>query len=405
MSLPKGLIAASWFQPFGRFGDALGPYPGTVERSILNSAWRRLLTTAITAGFALLLLLDVVLATPHARWPLLGAGLLTAGMIASSRPLVIRAGVGATVSWLVTGWFYARVSSGTWGLAESAALLLLVVMVSRSMPARTAAPCLVALCGAIVVQPLRLSGNALLFSLFLTVAMTCALAVGGSLRLKDQRRERDLHAVRQDERLNLARELHDFVAHHVTGIIVQAQAARVVAAHDPAAVTGALQSIERAGTEALGSMRQLVGVLRGEHALVDPGGDIGQLRELVEGFSRQGPVATLELADDVEAAALPAPLVTTVHRIVQESLTNVRRHATGATSVRVTVDLIGDRLHVDVRDDGHPTTPRSLNGHSGFGLVGLTERLDSLGGTLRAGPRPEGGWAVLATLPVPRTTA
>lgn len=368
-------------------------------------------TAAAALVLAFLLLLDLFLAAPQAprvAWPLLVAGVLTAALSLSSGPLALRAALVAACSGLVTTWLFTVESSRTWGLAESAALLLLIAAVSRLTPARIAVPCLVALCGAVIAQPFRLAAPAAqLYSLLLAFPATGAIALGGVLRLGDQRKSAELQAVReavrQKERLDLARELHDFVAHHVTGIVVQAQAAQVVAAQDAAAVTSALKVIERAGAEALASMRQLVAVLRGEEASLDPGSDVGQLRELVEGFTRSSPglAVALDIRDGLETASLPPPLVSTVYRVVQESLTNVRRHAAGATTVRITVDRVHDRLHVCVRDDGQPTTS-SLDGGTGFGLAGLNERLDSLGGTLRVGPRPEGGWEVLATLPAPR---
>lgn len=126
-----------------------------------------------------------------------------------------------------------------------------------------------------------------------------------------------------------------------------------------------------------------------------------QLHELVDGFTRLGvgPVAVLDVGPSVASAELPSPVATTVHRVVQESLTNVRRHAPNATAVHVSVHCAQGCVRVCVRDDGHPSG-QSSGARGGFGLIGLAERLDSLGGTLRAGPRPEGGWEVVATLPV-----
>ncbi|MGH8929201.1 MAG: sensor histidine kinase [Egibacteraceae bacterium] len=376
-----------------------------------RGVWGRLRTAAAALVLAFLLLLDLFLVVPQeprVAWPLLVAGVLTAALSLSPGSLAFRAALGAACSGVVTAWLFTLQSSRTWGLAESAALLLLIAAVSRLTAARIAVPCLVALCGAVIAQPFRLAAPvAQLYSLLLAFPATAAIALGGVLRLSDQRKSAELQAVReavrQKERLDLARELHDFVAHHVTGIVVQAQAAQVVAAQDAAAVTSALKVIEQAGAEALASMRRLVAVLRGEEVSLDPGSDVGQLRELVEGFTRSSPglAVALDIGDGLEAAHLPPPLVSTVYRVVQESLTNVRRHAAGATTVRITLDRIHDRLHVCVRDDGQATTS-SLDPGTGFGLAGLTERLDSLGGTLRVGPQPEGGWEVLATLPVPR---
>lgn len=381
-----------------------GSYPVQMPHSILGrSIWRRLITVVAAGVLALLLLADAVLATAQARWPLLAAGLLTGAAALSPGRLAVRAGIGAVCSWFASIWLRTTAGSGTWGLAESAALLLLILATSRSAPARVAVPSLVALGGAMAAQPFRLGDpSGLLFSLLLTVAVTGAVALGSALRWRDQRRERDLQAVRQDERLNLARELHDFVAHHVTGIVVQAQAAQVVAAGDAAAVMGALQAIERAGTEALRSMRQLVGVLRGGAVRIRPEDGMRHLRALVDGFTQSstGPAAVFDVGSDVMATDLPPALATAVHRVVQESLTNVRRHAADATTVWVGIHRTEDHLEVRIRDDSRST---GRFPGVGVGLVGLAERVDLLGGTLQAGPRPEGGWEVLATLPIAET--
>jgi len=376
-----------------------------------RGGWARLRTAAAALVLAFLLLFDLFLIAsqePRAAWPLLVAGVLTTALSLSPGSLAVRAALGAACSGVVTAWLFTLEGSRTWGLAESAALLLLIAAVSRLTPARVAVPCLVALCGAVIAQPFRLAAPVgQLYSLLLAFPATGAIALGGVLRLGDQRKDAELRAVReavrQKERLDLARELHDFVAHHVTGIVVQAQAAQVVAAQNADAVTTALKVIERAGVEALASMRQLVAVLRGEAASLDPGSDVGQLRELIEGFTRSSPglAVALDIGDGLEAASLPPPLVSTMYRVVQESLTNVRRHAASATTVSITVDRANDRLRVCVRDDGQPATSSADDG-TGFGLAGLTERVDSLGGTLRVGPRLEGGWEVLATLPTPR---
>ncbi|MEV4259437.1 histidine kinase, partial [Spirillospora sp. NPDC049652] len=237
----------------------------------------------------------------------------------------------------------------------------------------------------------------------------CALPI----RAMDARRRRALSDARRDERLELARDLHDFVAHHVTGIVVQAQAARFAAssgaaAQSPEQLDRMFGQIEKAGTEALTSMRRMVGLLRdaqdaarpgGPHAdggATRPVGDLTQIAELVDGFG-DTPPATLALADDL--GELPPEVVTSVHRVVQEALTNARKHAADATVVRVSVARLGDgSVEVAVRDDGQGRGRRLPSG--GFGLAGLAERVDAVDGRLTAGPRPEGGWEVVAVIPV-----
>ncbi|TNY36815.1 sensor histidine kinase [Thermomonospora catenispora] len=245
----------------------------------------------------------------------------------------------------------------------------------------------------------------------LMVLVAMAVGTGLYLRALDARRARALADARRDERLALARDLHDFVAHHITGIVVQAQAARYAAGsgamRDPEQVAEMLGAIERAGTEALTSMRRMVGLLRSDGDAspdgdarggpVHPADGLERLAELVEKFT--DPPAALELDPRVEESGeLPVQIAATVHRVVQESLTNVRKHAADATAVRVAVRRRPDGLEVTVHDDGRGGGRRLPGG--GFGLVGLTERVQALGGELHAGPDPAGGWRVTAFLPL-----
>jgi signal transduction histidine kinase len=219
-------------------------------------------------------------------------------------------------------------------------------------------------------------------------AWLAAVAVGLALRLLEERARSTAESVRQAERLELARELHDVVAHHVTAMVIQAQAAQVLARRRPGEVAGSLAGIESAGTEALGAMRRVVGLLRDGPA---PGDE--DLTALVERF---GKPVSLRLPD---GGVVGSPeVVGTVYRIVQEALTNVSRHAAHARSVTVTVDRDAhDGLTVEVADDAPPPATRRRRG--GYGLIGMRERVEMLGGTLVAGPAPAGGWSVRAVLP------
>ncbi|WP_157407373.1 sensor histidine kinase [Actinomadura atramentaria] len=238
----------------------------------------------------------------------------------------------------------------------------------------------------------------------LAVLVAVAIGVGFYLRALDERRVRALAAARRDERLELARDLHDFVAHHVTGIVVQAQAARFAAgsgaAQSPEQLDAMLASIEKAGGEALTSMRRMVGLLRDARGgAADPAdglrpvGGLAQVAELVGDWTE--PPASLAVAPDVGEP--PPEVATTLHRIVQEALTNVRKHAADATAVRVEIRRRGGDVEVVVTDDGQGRGRRLPSG--GFGLAGLDERVAALGGRLRAGPGPRGGWRVAAVLP------
>ncbi|MEU8802038.1 sensor histidine kinase [Spirillospora sp. NPDC048819] len=224
------------------------------------------------------------------------------------------------------------------------------------------------------------------------------VGAGLSLRLLDARSSAAAERVRRDERLALARELHDVVAHHITGMVVQAQGAQVVARRNPEHVGEYLSEMEAAGTDALAAMRRVVGLLRdaGDAAPASPGPE--RLGALVERFRRQGPEVRLSMPDG--DSGWPPEVTTTVYRVVQEALTNVSRHAPRARSVMVTVERTAEGVTVEVTDDA-PAAPSRHPHRGGYGLIGMRERVETLGGSLRAGPRPGAGWSVRAALPVP----
>ncbi|MEV7042261.1 histidine kinase [Amycolatopsis sp. NPDC051061] len=234
-----------------------------------------------------------------------------------------------------------------------------------------------------------------------------SIAVGLMLRSRDSERTTVVQSAVADaqtaERMALARELHDVVAHHVTGIVVQAQAARLMAEKDPQIAVEAMGRIENAGVEALAAMRRLVRSMRGdapagssefsEQATTDLGAD---LRKLVEGANHGVPTSMhLELPPD-----LPHEVGRSALRLVQESLTNVGKHASDATDAFVLAEVSGSELHLRVTDNGHETARRPAGGSGGYGLVGMRERVALLKGRLSAGRGPDGGWRVEAWLPL-----
>ncbi|MEV4143256.1 histidine kinase [Amycolatopsis sp. NPDC049691] len=234
-----------------------------------------------------------------------------------------------------------------------------------------------------------------------------SIAVGLMLRSRDSERTTVVQSAVADaqtaERMALARELHDVVAHHVTGIVVQAQAARLMASQKPEVAVEAMERIENAGVEALAAMRRLVRSMRGdapagssefsEQATTDLGAD---LRKLVEGANHGVPTSMhLDLPPD-----LPHEVGRSALRLVQESLTNVGKHASDATDAFVLAEVQGDELHLRVTDNGHETARRPAGGSGGYGLVGMRERVALLKGRLSAGRGPDGGWRVEAWLPL-----
>jgi signal transduction histidine kinase len=237
-------------------------------------------------------------------------------------------------------------------------------------------------------------------SMFWTLPALVAIAIAGYPRLTAYRRAVAVEEARRAQRLQLARDLHDFVAHDLSGIVVQAQAARYVADSQPDAAAAALQRIEAAGLAALATMDRVVRTL---HEPVDvtagPPPTLDDLPGVVERFGSAGHIdARLDLT--AEAAAAPRHVAATAYRVVVEALTNVRRHAPTATRVDVSVTGDASGVEVQVRNDAVGTPPTRLRRAEpgGRGLQGLRERVAADGGTLTAGPYDR-GWEVVAWIP------
>ncbi|MEV4096083.1 sensor histidine kinase [Streptosporangium saharense] len=259
-----------------------------------------------------------------------------------------------------------------------------------------------------------LDGELLFASVFmLTFAVALAAGVGFYLRSLDNQRRLAVAEARRDQRLELARDLHDFVAHEMTGILLEVQAARV-REYDPVENGALLARLEEAGQRALDSMDETLRVMRGSEGPSGSSGGLsegrdqeplrphglGELPGLVRRF-RETVTAHTELDLDEDLAdLLPRQTQRAIFHVVLEGLTNIRKHAGRATRVRVTVGRTQDgRVEATVTDNGGRTTLlRGERRGGGAGLVGLTERIEALGGTMTAGPR-ERGWHVSASLP------
>jgi signal transduction histidine kinase len=250
----------------------------------------------------------------------------------------------------------------------------------------------VVLVAAVVSIATDYSGPAELFGGF--GVLVAAAAGGAAFRYRAESRRRALDQIRSQERVALARELHDIVAHHVSAIAVQAQAGRAMARQRPEAGLEALAAIEGEASRTLAEMRAMVRVLRdGAPTEYTPQPGVADLVSLAR--CDPVPVVDVQVPDDLDE--LPRQVDAVVYRLAQEALTNALRHARNASRVEIRVVQGGGRLRLRVTDDGQ-TDPARPAGH-GFGLLGMTERAELLGGTLRAGPAPGGGWAVDAELP------
>jgi signal transduction histidine kinase len=275
-------------------------------------------------------------------------------------------------------------------------LAVLIGSVVRTMPAKQAG--LIATAGFALVIGAAAADlpSVSAVAAFNGVTWAGGLACGLWLRLVDTRRLAAAELVRRDERVQLARELHDVVAHHITGIVLQTQAVQLMAEQRPADVRRLLAEIESAASDALTSIRQVVGVLRDTEDGVSftPGPE--GLPELVERFGRGG--RKVQLRVDATGSPWPLEVQNTVYRVIQEALTNVARHAGGTESVSVSVVEDEHGLTIEIADDGRVATSRLQRG-SGYGLIGMRERVEALNGTFAAGPGEDRGWTVRVMLP------
>ena len=220
-------------------------------------------------------------------------------------------------------------------------------------------------------------------------------------RAERAERTREEEARRQvdEERMRIARELHDVVSHTIGVISVQAGVAAHLLHRRPDKAADSLAAIRQASDEALGELHAMLGVLRAGddgQAPLAPAPGLAELDALVAQAAGAG--VKVRVAVQGEPRRLPPAVDLACYRVVQESLTNVVRHA-GASSAEVTVTHHGGGVVVEVTDDGRGPAREYRKG-GGQGLVGMRERARALGGTLEAGPRPEGGFRVHATLPV-----
>ncbi|MEU6755206.1 sensor histidine kinase [Streptomyces sp. NPDC046685] len=224
--------------------------------------------------------------------------------------------------------------------------------------------------------------------------LAAAAAGGAAFRYRAESWRRAVDQIRSQERVGLARELHDMVAHHVSAIVVQAQAGRAMAGQRPEAALETLAVIEGEASRTLADMRAMVRVLRdGTPAEYGPRPGVADLLSLAR--RDPVPVVDVEVPDDLDE--LPLQVDAAVYRLAQEALTNALRHARNASRVEIQVVEGAGTLRLRVTDDGQIDPARSVN--HGFGLLGMAERVQLLGGTLRAGPAPGGGWTVDAELP------
>jgi signal transduction histidine kinase len=228
------------------------------------------------------------------------------------------------------------------------------------------------------------------------VVLFSAMAVGAAFRYRSRARMRELDQVKLLERERLARDLHDTVAHHVSAMAIRAQAGIATSATHPDAAVDALRVIESEASLVLDEMRAMVLVMRGNQpAGLAPKPRVADLERLAT-RSHAVPAIEVKIVGDVDD--LPPSVGAAVYRLAQESVTNARRHARHATRIEVRVAADENSVQLRVSDDGETGSARQP-GPPGYGLIGMIERADLLGGTCAAGPNPDRGWTVTAVLP------
>lgn len=219
------------------------------------------------------------------------------------------------------------------------------------------------------------------------------LILGLALRYRATARLRQLDQAKLLEREQLARDLHDTVAHHVSAIVIRAQAGLATAGQNPDAATDALGVIEAEAAKTLAEMRSMVRVLRRDEAPdLSPSPQVADVA-LLAGVENGGPRVDVSITGDT--GSIPPTVAAALYRLAQESVTNARRHARHVSHIDVRVEADAAGVRLSVRDDGQtgpPATP-------GYGITGMKERAALLGGTCEAGRAPGNGWVVTAVLP------
>ncbi len=231
-------------------------------------------------------------------------------------------------------------------------------------------------------------------------ALMLPVALGALMRFWALSQVRAREEIRVREREQLARDLHDTVAHHVSGILLHARAAKVRARTDPGAAAEAIDGVEDAAARTLDDMRAMVAVLRHEEEVLGgraPTYGVADI-SLLGRDDDAGPRVVIETSGDLQR--LPAPWGSALFRAAQEAVTNARRHAVDPTVVAVNLCREGSTVRLRVHDDGRPAIGgRGRRASPSYGLAGMRERFSLLGGEVRAGPDPAGGWTVEATIP------
>jgi signal transduction histidine kinase len=329
-------------------------------------------------------------------------------------PLMVRRRFPLSVLALVAGLMLVQAGVGI-QLIAGASLLIAVYSVASRHPMRVAGSSgILAVAAAVPVALLDSRGFGwadvvVNVSAFVLAALMCGAYVrnrAGTIRgltetAAELARERDQHAqlVAARERAQIAREMHDIIAHSLSVMVTLADAAALKVPGHPQEAQATMARVSEVGRQALGDSRRVLGVLRGDATgPLTPQPGLADLDVLVEQVHHDGLDATLTVTGPKDT--VPAAAGLTVYRIAQEATTNTLKHARGATHLHVAVTITRTTVTVNVLDDGRPEAAAPPTQPRGHGIHGMRERAKAYGGIVTAGPAPRGGWVVEATLPL-----
>ena len=357
------------------------PLPLTFAFEVLNgSGWLLVVADLFALGTALPILLRTQ--TAIARGQVRPLGLLSLAALAlllALIPVALSTTLSLTVMWLS---------------------LVAVVMLARSFDSPWQLLLLILLCVSNIAVPLLLPGDGLTLAFAASTVIVAGLSLGLLLRMIDRSLSERQATAAEAERRRMATELHDLVAHEVTGIVVLSQAA--ARSDDAQVLRSALGKIEESGTRALDEIRSLVSSTAEGPGARSPLASGPQ--SLIDRVSEFGGHASLSLdLDPTLAEAVPTPVWPVLDRVLTEALTNVRRHAGALVPVSVRLSAAAPADSADSRQlvltVANDPGPGGIGTGGGTGLNGLRERLGHLGGTLQVGPAPEGGWVLESRIP------
>lgn len=361
------------------------------------------LTPTGQAAACVVLVAQAMALTLRRRAPLLCLGLVLAGQLVL--PLLLppfvsfQAPAGLVAAYSVGAYGSRR--TGLWAVGGAAVVQVLVgfVLGGAEAAARIGLPAGTQLGGDLVAALVVYLGAALVGGY---VGARREVLAGLRAQVDQAEREREAVAARAvlEERGRMARELHDVAAHHLSGIVVQAAAAERLVDGDPDRAKESLRWIRAQGRETLANLRLVVGILRDSadpagHDAATPQPTLADVPQLVDLARRAG--SDVHEATHGEPFPLAPTVQLTVYRVLQEALSNARRHAPG-TPVHVETSWTPDDLVLTVRN---ATAPDAVRGEPGHGVIGMRERAEFVGATLAVGPVPDGGWRVRLAVPRP----